>query len=171
MKKIFLIAALLSVTLSVLYAKEDKEEVKYVLVSDDNATNYYYEGVVPVESVTKEEMFKRAKNWALSTFRTGDNNIQFDEKELTIYNSSVVLLNNPTEAMSFKVAIYFKDGKYKFRFDNIIVINQTTVGAYPVPYGFKKGPSRKQIKKCNEILFSMSADLEKAIKGNSKDDW
>ena len=176
MKKVLLVALSLLMITPVVQAKDKEEEVKVVLVKEDNSDNYYYEEVVPVESVTKEEMFKRAKDWVLSKLKTADNNIQFDEQNLSIYNSSVILLENSTDVMNFKISIYFKDGKYKFRIDNVIVGTQVSTGLYTKPYGpnmFAKWYSKKVMKKCNAALYSLTADLENAIKGTGtkKDDW
>lgn len=173
MKKILLFAAMLLVAAPQMHAKGDEAEVKIVLVKEENSDNYYYEGIVPVEGVSKEEMFKRAKDWVLSNFKTGDNNIQFDEQSLSIYNSPIVKMKRITNHLNFKIAIYFKDGKYKFRFDNIIFIMFSQTGVrYTFPYGHKY-PSKGDNKECNKIIYDIAIGLEDAIKstGNKKDDW
>lgn len=167
--------------------KSKDEEVKIVLVKEDNSTNYYYEGVVPVEGVSKEEMYKRAKEWVLSTFKTEDNNAQFDEPNLSIFNTPTIILEKfktyPGDYMNFKLKLLFKDGKYKFRFDNVIIKSNLFTTDPPRPYngdGTKMFPylasgkyNQGIIEKANRAFLSLSTELESAIKGTKtkKDDW
>lgn len=177
-QKVLLIAMTLFFAAHIVKAQvQDKDaEVKTVIIKEENSDSYYYEDIVPVNNITKEEMFGRAKAWVLSTLKTVDNNVQFDEKEMSIYNSSTVLLKNANEYLNFKISILFKDGKYKFRFDNLIVSIPSSVGLFTKPYGpnmFAKGYSKKKMKECNEILYSLSTNLENTIKGTGtkKSDW
>ncbi|KAA5536707.1 DUF4468 domain-containing protein [Taibaiella lutea] len=183
MKRVLLIATALFFATPNIKAQDKDEEVKTVLVSDDNATNYYYEGIVPVEGVTKEEMFKRAKQWVLSTFKTEDNSAGFDEKEFIIFNSPTIVLEKfksaPGDYVNFKIKLSFKDGKYKFRFDNLMVKSNNFPIDPPVAYnGTKMFPGRgakynsSVIEKVNKSLLALSIDLENNIKGGAKkDDW
>jgi hypothetical protein len=186
MKKVLLIALSLLMITSVIYAqdKDQVEEVKIVLVKEEGSDNYYYEGVVPVEGVSKEEMFKRAKEWVLSKFKTEDNNAQFDEQNLVILNSPTIVLEKyrgaPGDFLYFKIKILFKDGKYKFRFDNLIVKSNTFPLEPPVSYngvkmftgrGAKYNPG--VIRNVNHALLGLSAELDSMIKETKtkKDDW
>src|SRR5262245_11861074 len=98
MKKVLFVALSLMMVSPMVQAKDKEEDVKSVLVKEENSDNYYYEGVVPVEGVTKEEMFKRAKEWVLSNFKTEDANTQFDDKELNIFSSTTVILGKENSA-------------------------------------------------------------------------
>jgi Domain of unknown function (DUF4468) with TBP-like fold len=184
MKKVLLIAMTLFFAIPIVKAQDKSEEAKTVLVKEDNSDNYYYEGVVPVEGVTKEEMFKRAKQWVLSTLKTGDNNIQFDEST-SIINSSTILVKgkkgmgySPDALINFKINIWFKEGKYKFRLDNVLV-RTTESGAPIVAYApklrnYTKGYNNYLVGKINSEFIGLTENLEKAIKtGNasSKDNW
>jgi hypothetical protein len=186
MKRVLLIVAALFFAMPDMQAKGDDEEVKIVLVKEDNSDNYYYEGVVPVEGITKEEMFKRAKEWVLSNLKTEDNNAQFDEKEFSIYNTPTILVKAAPkykdDYVNFKLKLLFKDGKYKFRIDNLIVKSNFSIYATqaPVSYNDKKmfpgngvGYNRGLIENINIYFYSISSSLENAIKGNNvkKDDW
>lgn len=180
MKKLFLLALSILLVNPILQAKdkEEKEEVKTVLVKSETSDEYYYEGVVPVDGISKEEMFKRAKNWVLSKFKTGDNNIQFDEQNMVIFNSPTIIIekfrNNPGDFLNFKLRLQFKEGKYKFRFDNLIVKSNIFFNDPPKPYnGIKMYPGGKYnqwvIDQSNKALLSLALDLENIIKGNDKD--
>lgn len=181
MKKVLLIALTLFFAAPNLQAKGDDEEVKIVLVKEENSDNYYYEGVVPVEGVTKEEMFKRAKAWLLSKYRTDDNNIESNESESSILNTITFKIKESAvfwpALVNCKVDLKFKDGKYKFRFDNILIKMLSPSNIPAEPYGTEKIFSKKftthVMNEINLNLPAVAADLENAIKGagSTKDDW
>lgn len=176
MKKVLLVALSLLMITPAMQAKDKEEEVKIVIVKEDNSDNYYYEGIVPVEGVTKEEMFKRAKQWVLSNFKTGDNNAQFDEQDLSIFNSPTIVLKSEQAFLNFKISILFKEGKYKFRFDNLVITAQINGRNYTNPYGpkrFGKGFFKNVMIESNQVLSALTLDLDNVIKGikTKKDDW
>lgn len=192
MKKILLLAiALLTITPALIAKDKDKdEEVKIVLTKDESSGEYIYEDVITVENVAKEEMFKRAKQWILSNLKTSDNNIQFDEKELSIINDANLIIKQGGGYSSFiasgitnlKVTLFFKDGRYKIRFDNVIVHIERGNG-YPTvitPYTSlmaernSKGKTHV-INETNIQLGAIISKLEAAIKNSDnatkKNDW
>lgn len=184
MKKILLIAVTLFFTMPSMQAQDEDGEVKIVLVKEENSDNYYYEGVVPVDGVTKEEMFRSAKDWVLSTVKTEDNNAKFDDQELSIFTTPTIVVKaingRNNDFVNFKLKLMFKDGKYKFRFDNLIVKSNVFLNSPPTAYnGVKMVPgggaryNRRLINVINQTLFDMAASLEKTIKGTGvkKDDW
>jgi hypothetical protein len=183
MKKILLVAMTLFFAIPNMDAK-GKEEVKLVLVKEENSNSYYYEGVVPIDGITKEEMFKRAKEWVLSTFKTEDNNAQFDEPNMVMFTSSTLALKvykaAKTDFVNFKLKVLFKDGKYKFRVDNVMVKTNMFFGYPPAPYNDTKmfvgagaGYNRKLIEEINSALAGMVVGLENAVKNvdAKKEDW
>lgn len=186
MKKILLLAiALLTIAPALTAKDKDKdEEVKIVLVKEENSDNYFYEGVVPVEGVTKEEMFKRAKQWVLANLKTSDNNLQFDEQQFTIVNSSTIVVPPKRKTtlivdkclVNFKLLIQFKEGRYKFRFDNLVVyleqgfVTQTT--AYSPQFTKYKNENKYIENELNKALTGLEIGLENQVKGTStQDDW
>lgn len=191
MKKILLLAISLLTIAPALTAKDkDKDkEVKIVLVKEENSNEYYYEDVVPVEGVSKEEMFKRAKVWVLQNLKTSDNNIQFDENSFSIINEATIVLTPTKSAFwgvttgmaNFKLNIQFKEGKYKFRFDNIVIFMKGINGSETLAYGELSKSNMKSNKNhvkhvqndSNEKFRNLSIQLEQAIKTNtaSQDDW
>jgi hypothetical protein len=184
MKKVLLVALSLLMMAPAIQAKDkDKEEVKIVLVKDDNSDEYYYEGVVTVEGVTKEEMFKRAKEWVLTRLKTSDNNIQFNDKDFSIINNATIVIDSWTKGIvfysggytNFKITLLFKDGKYKFRFDGLMFLLNLQ-GAQPKSYSADLVPGNKYnrhlIEENNKAFLNMSVELENKIKGSgSKNDW
>lgn len=184
MKKVWLVVLSLLVVAPALQAKDKEEEYKVVVVQGENGS-YQYEQVVNVEGVSKEEMFKRAKNWIIANMKTEDNNIRFDEADLSITNTATVVIKAASGfnwaithgLVNFKLNMMFKDGRYKFTFDNIAVQAAYADGIVET-LGYdqlqKNNKPAKHIRKeVNEKLMNIATQLEQAIKtGNkAKDNW
>lgn len=130
-------------------------------------------------------MFKRAKQWVLSNLKTGDNNIGFDDQNQTINNTATVVMN-PGKGfnwaithglINFKIKLEFRDGRYKFVYDNIVVQAAYADGivetmAYEIITRNNK-PAKHIKTEVNEKLVALSQSLEAAVKGakSSNDNW
>lgn len=186
MKKVLLVVMSLLFVAPSVQAKDKDEEYKVVVVKNEASGSYAYEQVVNVEGVTKEEMFNRAKKWIIANFKTSDNNIQFDEANLTIANTATVVMNAASGfnwaitsgLVNFKLNLQFKEGRYKFIFDNIAVqavYSDGIVETVNYEQAQKNNKPAKHIRKeTNEKLLAISTQLEQAIKtggGKGKDDW
>lgn len=185
MKKLALIVSLLTIMPGTAsFGKEDKNVVEVVVKNASGS--YSYENVVNVGNVSKEEMFKRAKQWVLSNLKTDDNNIGFNEEQQTI-NSTATLVMTPGGGFSwtithglinFKLKLEFRDGRYKFVFDNIVVqaVFGGGGGVVTLPYeklNKKQKPAKYMIDQVNEKLGALAMSLEAAVKGNKSenDNW
>lgn len=184
MKKILFIAFVaISFVTPKMYAKDD--DYKVVVAKNEASGSYSYESVVPVENVKKEEMFARAKKWIITNLKTADNNIQFDTTDLSITNSSTLILKSgrgfnwaiTSGLMNFKLNLMFKDGRYKFVFDNIAVQIAYSDGVVETlnydQVQRNNGPSKFIRKGVNEKLSGIEMQLETAVKngGAAKDNW
>lgn len=172
---------------SVVKSQNKEEPSLKTIVKETNSNNYYYEEVISVENVTKEEMFERAKQWVLSNFKTGDVNSQFDDKNFNIYTSATIFyeIYKPrwnADLLNFKLNISFKDDKYKVRIEDLIIKSGFYSLYPPTPYNkndmFGKNAVTKKcrtwlIEQTNKMALSISSDLQNAIKGNNKkdNDW
>ena len=186
MRKILLVFALFTtVPATAVFAKGEKDkDVKEVVVK--NATGAYsYEGVVAVENVSKEEMYKRSKQWVLSNLKTGDNNIGFDAEAQSINNTATIVMDPVggfgwmiTQGLfNFKIQLEFRDGRYKFIFDNIVVQSLYSTGIVET-LAFEKitknnKPAKHIKNEVNEKLAALAQSLEAAVKGakSSNDNW
>jgi len=175
----------------VVQAKRDeKKDFKEILIKDEASGEYYYEAIVPVENVAKEEMFKRAKTWVLTSLKTSDNNINADEKELSIINTASIILDQTkgwgwaitSGTIDFKLNVLFKEGKYKVRFDNIVInamyVTASGTSLQTVSYTqYAKQKENKAGRKfkemVNEKMLATAVGLENAIKNGSaaQKDW
>lgn len=193
MKKLLLLSLSLMLIAGTVTAKEKekKEEFTEILVKDEATGEYYYEAVVPVEQVSKEEMFKRAKSWVVSSLKTNDNNINADAAELSIVNTASVVLDQmkgfgwaiTSGNIDFKLNVLFKDGKYKVRFDNIVInaayltgqgttLQTISYTQYAKTSGKNKA-SRKFKEMVNAKMEAVAKGLDNAIKNGTaaSKDW
>jgi hypothetical protein len=122
MKKILLVL----ITLLLFHISSKAQEV-LKFKKDETSGSYYYEEVDTLNNVSQADMFKKAKAWVMATMKTGDNNIIFDEKEYSLVNSASIKVdpkrfsNHGIEdgRIDFKFRVWIRDGRYKFRIDNI----------------------------------------------------
>jgi len=183
MKKILLVILSLLTVSPILNAKD--EDYKVVVVKNETSGNYSYEEVVTVEGVAKEEMFRRAKSWIIANLKTDDNNIQFDENNLNITNTATIVLKAAhgfnwalTHALvNFKLNIQFKDGRYKFVFDNIVVQAAYADGIVETlnydQVQRNNKPAKHLRQEVNEKLLAIATQLGDVVKNGAaaKDDW
>lgn len=189
MKKSMLVALALICALPFYVPAKEKEDIKVVLVKEEHSDNYYYEGIVQAEGLTKAEMYGRAKDWILKNLKTTESSTRFDESNYSVISEATILLSPEKSALwmmttgmvNFKLDIQFKDEKYKFRFDNIVIATKGSNGSEAVSYGdlprsnmrFNKGYLRYVQKDSNSKFEQLAASLEKAIKENTgvNDEW
>lgn len=184
MKKALLIVLSFLMAIPLIHAR-DKDEDYRVVVKNDNGI-FSFDSVVNVDGVQKEEMFSRAKQWVISNLKTADNNVLFDADKLSIATSSTIVLKAmrgfnwavTSGFVNFKLNIQFKDNRYRFVFDNIIVQASYADGITET-LNYEQLTRNNKVSKAirqdvNEKLLALSNQLEQAIKtGNnssSKDD-
>jgi Domain of unknown function (DUF4468) with TBP-like fold len=122
-KVLILIAMLFFSSLSV-----SAQNAPFELKKEEGTGEVYYEEVVQAQNMKQADLYQRAKSWIISNFKTADNNINFDEKEFSIVNAGALKLNQKKTmtwavydgTIDFKFHFWAKEGKYKFRIDNIM---------------------------------------------------
>ncbi|OJV54149.1 MAG: hypothetical protein BGO31_12395 [Bacteroidetes bacterium 43-16] len=132
MKKILLIwMAMLLLIVKVLAQKGEQDSRP--LIQKDESGQYTYQNVVTIDGVSKEVLFKRAENYIKTSFKTTDNNIQFDQESAYILNTGTIVLPAQPKssffqyqkaAYDFKIELWFKEGKYKVVVSNIMIYVQ-----------------------------------------------
>lgn len=204
MKKILLIVLLCFIKTGIFAQSEDKSgniDFNQVLVDKDNTGNFKLDMVTNVDNVPKEEMYKRAKKWVLANLKTSDNNINFNDEDLSIINNSSILIEPISKAFvgvisqgvaDFKFNLQFKDNKYRLIIDNVTVYLEHAETAPPNSFSYNtlmqkegnkaiKNPGKKRyaldihiIKQINQQLESIETNLKAAIEGvaqKSNDNW
>ena len=187
MKKHLLFLALTICSLTTFAQKDGEADF---FKKDESTGDYYYEEVVQADGLKKEVMFERAKNWIIANFKTGDNNIKFDDKDFAIDNSAAVKIDQKSfftsaiqeGAYNFKFHVWFKDDRYKIRVDNIMYYVLIKYGTDLTPNSFSYGDLKnnkmgKYLKeqaseKTNSVIAVFkNAVLTEQASPAKKDDW
>ncbi|WP_461491001.1 DUF4468 domain-containing protein [Pontibacter sp. HJ8] len=88
----------------------------------DESGKIVYSEVVPVEGLSQQELYSRARAWFATTFNSANDVIQMDSKEEgTIIGNGITDLDigNSKQKVHFTLSLQFKDGRYKYEITNI----------------------------------------------------
>ncbi|WP_185246678.1 DUF4468 domain-containing protein [Chryseobacterium bernardetii] len=148
-----------------------------------------YEEVVQVDStVTKQELYKRARTWFADSFKdesevmtiqddntgeiTGNGNFKYNTNKIYMGVWCVI------GTIHFKINVYLKDGRYKYIIHNLVHEGSYFDGSRPIDYGLlttaatppnpsRGGPGKKawqDIKeKTNEKVSIIVSSLKEAM--------
>lgn len=161
----------------------------------DSATGAYaYQGIVKVDSATKQQLYAKAKAWVLKTLKSSDNMVELDDKEFnSITGSGTIIMNKvggsgfmsyvyDDAKLNFKATFQFKEGKVKYTFDNFSYsANKMFNGAYngavlsPLDNLDLGKKEKEQVlkdasSKMNSLVSSFTSDIS-ATTNKLKDDW
>lgn len=177
---------LLSLSILLSFATFAQKGESDVIIQKDANGDFYYEQIVSIEGHSKDMIFERSRNWVTTALKTGDNNINADQNELTITNSSATKIDAKTFAWfvvengnyEYKLRIWAKDNKYKVRIDNIMInllLNKGKKEFKTYSYGeLDDGKLGKYVKaqineKTNAILIMLKTAIVEGDK--HQNDW
>lgn len=80
-----------------------------------------YEGVVETPGLTKDQLYTRAYDWMLRTFRTSNNVVQKKEADQVVGSGAwpIFLLHQEAGYVIHTLTVYVKDGRYKYVLSNL----------------------------------------------------
>ena len=116
MKKLFLVLCLF--VSNFLIAQE--------LPKDSVTGKYTFQGIVKVDSVSKNELYSRAREWISKSFVSANNVIQMDDKELGKIIGKGKTQNyyfgigSDMGSILFTISIQVKDNKFKYTITDFI---------------------------------------------------
>ena len=129
-----------------------------------------YTSVVNVDSTKSNELYVRANEWFVNTFKSAKDVIQLSDKEAgKIIGKGV--FSTGLFTIHFTVEIQTKDGKYKYAFSNFIC--KSMEGShYENTCNLEEWLNSKKIRKIDENInanvLNLIADLKKAMVVNDK---
>lgn len=158
-----------------------------------------YTDVVQVDSISKSQLYNRARIWFATTYNSANDVIQIENKDegeiigkaIMKYNPNVNFASEQTKGnIKYTIKIYVKDGRYKYEITDFIHdpygnhFGKSSVGLItteeecPNPKPKPKGWSNKVWKdiktqiedNINSILSSLKEGMGK-ISETKKDDW
>ena len=148
-----------------------------------------YDGVVQVDSINKDELYKRAKRWFIETYKSAKDVIQLDDKEngevigkgfFEIY-WQVTFMSGQNINVWQTMKIQVKDGRYRYEITDFNVKYYVSASQYssganidsPLE-AWNKGRddnSKKIYTKIDTEVKSLISSLEKFVRTPPKDDW
>ena len=151
MKKSILLLFLFSSILS--FGQKQK-----ITMPIDSITNLItYSEVVTIDSVSKNELYSRAREWFAKTFNSSKSVIQMDDKEngkiigkasMHVYHKALGS-NFPSGYINYTISVYLKDGRYKYEINGFNHIGELIKGGNRIP---DYGPCEKMINTTDKVM-------------------
>ncbi len=154
---------------------------------DSVAHRFVYEGIVKVDSISKAEIFSRAKEWIVRNLKSSDSNVNLDDKESkSLTSAGNIHLENrlghyySNINLNFKLSVFVKDEKYKY------IVESFTINYIKGAHGlfsvsgpleeleFNKSNKEKTYTEINTKILSLLKDLEafnNSKENDKKKDW
>ena len=114
MKKIILLSLVAISFNTIVYAQK--------IPIDSASGNAMYKETIKIDD-TKDKLYLKGKEWLANTFKSAKEVIQMDDKEagqiIGKRNMEVSIRGNYAGHINYTIALYFKDGKYKYEIKNI----------------------------------------------------
>ncbi|WP_210516452.1 DUF4468 domain-containing protein [Hymenobacter terricola] len=187
MKQLLLLLALLLATPLAHAQKVKEDDSPPTLPIDPDTHLVTYTGVVEVPGTSQAQLYSRAYEWVVKSYKSAPDVLQMQDKE-----SGKIILKGNTHALirgrdggivNHTFSIYLKDGKYKYDVTDFVNVNPTPKGDYGLGHFENDKPSITMpmmngiIQKSWNILRrntdadikAMLADLQAAMTVKTKD--
>lgn len=152
---------------------------------------YVFEKVETVPTLSKQEVYEKARKWTIRNLKSSDSNIELDDGSYSQLTSTgnmplsdfifALVCYASNVNLNFKFNVFFKEGRYKVVFENMVFSitekcdKSTQFNHYPL----EKMPltKKKQAKIHSEIEENMQKlcfDLHQSITGvneEAEEDW
>ncbi len=159
-----------------IFSYGQKEQI--ILPEKDGIVNF--EEIIMVDSINKDQLYKRAKLWVINTFKNEKYVTSTDDKELGIIKGTgrFTILKNQDVLFSFQLSL--KDFKYKYHFYDIIYLDnkgnktETTLQYYYDYYksgkNIGRGMMTKYLKESKYKIENLISSLKLGL-SNPETDW
>lgn len=111
-----------------------------------------YQGVVEVAGASKDQLYTRAYDWMLRTFRTSNNVTQKKEADQVVGSGAwpVLIYHQDAGTVVHTLTVYVKDGRYKYVLSNLTHQSEGAAGEK----GFRSGgPLEQNDVRLNPMFF------------------
>ncbi|MBS1686931.1 MAG: DUF4468 domain-containing protein [Bacteroidetes bacterium] len=176
------------------YGKTPKKEIPspYPTVAKDapdnlprNAENKIeFEEVIPIDGVSKDQLFQRAKNWMVNYYKSDQLAVNNPTDGQLIRQASFLKTyqkpngTKETDTHWYNISISVKDGKYKYSITDIVMDDGKEKMALETGYDMLAKSNNLQYKRyVDEQIYSGVSDILKNLKTamaseiKSKSDW
>jgi len=105
------------------FAQNTKNTKPPLTLYTTESGSFIFDTIINFTGVSKQDLYKRAKNWVISTIRTSDNTVVFDDKDSSEIRTDATILLTGYGYVNFKMSIYLKDNKSKIVYESFIYYN------------------------------------------------
>jgi hypothetical protein len=140
--------------------------------------NLIYDTVINVLDVPKHELYKRAKNWVISTVRTSDKTVIFDDIENNEIRTDVTLAltRYAGSSINIKISIYLKENKVRLVNESFMYHYLGPTGVYDASFEKAKLMMKNKIykefdKEFDKEFTAFRDSFVNFLMKNSKSDW
>lgn len=173
------------------------QKTSLILPIDSITNKITYSEVIKVDSVNKQELFSRAREWFAKAYKNSSKVIQMEDKESgKIVGKALMQVYHKALGMSFEsgyinytISIYIKDGRYKYEFVDFYHTGQLVSGGRIPDYGIcenmintkDKTIGMSYQKTYNYYLFQMNNNINALVEDlklsmlskskNNNDNW
>lgn len=182
----------LSILFLVIALPSISNSQKLILPIDSSTKAISYNEVVPLQGITKDQLYVRAREWFAQTFKSAQAVIQMDDKEAgkiigkgSAKGSFYYLLTLFSFSLNYTVSITLKDGRYRYEItdftatdDGAKYMYNLNVFATAQEYKNKKGEYKEAIKgylvSTNQTGTALAESIKNALNKSgvkSKDDF
>jgi len=180
---------ILFIIISVIILIQVKAQDKHLNVLPLVDGKITYTDVVKVDSVSKDELYNRAKRWFVDNYNSSKDVIQLDDKE----NGEIIAKGFFEEFWQVtaysgmnvnvwqKIQIQIKDGRYKYEITDFRIKYFVSASQYTAATNIDNSLEEwniKRVKNCQRILVkiddyikSLILSLDLAMKIESDDSW
>ena len=125
-----------------------------ILPIDSITNKITYSGVVKIDSVNKQELYSRAREWFAKAYKNSSKVIQMEDKEsgkivgkamIEVYGSTLGIRNEGGN-INYTISIYIKEGRYKYEVTDFYHTGFVSHSQYGTAYIPDGGPCEKLYK-------------------------
>lgn len=166
-----------------------------VNVPMDGNKNVIYSQVVPIEGVTQDALYGKAKLWFANSFNSAQDVIQMDDKQNgVIVGKGITIINEPgmqpvRKTWYYTIKIQVKDGKYKaeiYDMERKFEMPGNNIGHKPATasmntmmnseYNYKKDGTMKKAlystaTESNDLFYGILESINRGMAADLKDDF
>jgi hypothetical protein len=143
------------------------------ILHEENGVIIYTDVIHVDSSITKSELFNRAKAWIAMEYKSANAVIQMEDKDAGILIGkgiftvqwSTTLVKNLVTKVPHTIKLLFKDGKYKYEITDLSYLDDygNSINLETEPTGFGKKTKEKFLFAVNDEIMSTINSLENAM--------
>jgi hypothetical protein len=160
---------LLTIAFMALVAGAGAQELQM----DSTTKKWIYRGVIAVDSMSADDLYARAKEWAAATYKMPDDNIvEIKESGRVVVAGNWLKIEQlkDSDVMRHTLALEVKDGRLRYTFTDFVIDHKNGFMAGSLEY-MENTAIKKHRKEYAKKSAAAAVDLERMITSHKSADW